>query len=153
MADLGKCGPPDALIGRAASLFCEVAMNDLPPNLPTAPMPRPPAQVLPYFETLGLELTICFLLTFGGADMYLSADPKGGSEVEAHIGRENLKALAALSRAPKSTMQRRVPLAKRWLTEVLHWQGHSKAAIARKLRITTNTVGKYLAKEYANARE
>ncbi len=128
-------------------------MKDLPPNLPSLPMPRPPAQVLPYFETLGLELTISFLLTFGGADLYLPADPKGGSEVEAHIGRDNLKALAALSRAPKSTMQKRVPLAKRWLTEVLHWQGHSAAAIARKLRITTVSVGRYLAKEYADARE
>ena len=83
----------------------------------------------------------------------MPADPKGGSEVEALIGPNNLKALAALSRAPKSGMQPRVPLAKRWLTEVLHWQGHSKAAIARKLRITTNTVGKYLAKEYASARD
>ncbi len=128
-------------------------MNDLPPNLPATPMPRPPAQVLPYFKTLGLDLTVTFLLTFGGADLYLPADPKGGSEVESLIGTDNLKALAARSRAPKSNMQNRVPLAKRWLTEVLHWQGYSKAAIARKLRITTNTVGKYLAKEYANARE
>ncbi len=128
-------------------------MNDLPPNLPATPMPRPPAQVLPYFETLGLELTVTFLLTFGGADLYLPTDPKGGSEVESLIGSNNLKALAALSRAPKSTMQKRVPLAKRWLAEVLHWQGYSKAAIARKLRITTVSVGRYLAKEYANAWE
>ncbi len=128
-------------------------MNDLPPNLPATPMPRPAAQVLPYFESLGLDLTVTFLLTFGGADLYLPADPKGGSEVETLIGPDNLTAHAALSRAPKSGMQSRVPLAKRWLAEVLHWQGHSKAAIARKLRITTNTVGKYLAKEYANARE
>jgi hypothetical protein len=128
-------------------------MKDLPPNLPTAPMPRPPAQVLPYFETLGLELTVTFLLAFGGADLYLPTDPKGGSEVETLLGADKLKALAALSRSPKSTMQKRVPLAKRWLTEVLHWQGHSNAAIARKLRITTNTVGKYLTKEYANARD
>jgi len=105
-------------------------MNDLPPNLPTAPMPRPPAQVLPYFETLGLELTVTFLLTFGGADLYLAADPKGKSEVEALIGAANLAALAARPNAPKSVMQSRVPLAKRWLTEVLNWQGYSNAAIA-----------------------
>jgi hypothetical protein len=127
-------------------------MNDLPPNLPTAPMPRPPAQVLPYFETLGLELTVTFLLTFGGADLYLAADPKGKSEVEALIGAANLAALAARRNAPKSVMQSRVPLAKRWLTEVLNWQGYSNAAIARKLRITTNTVGRYLAKVYSEGR-
>lgn len=128
-------------------------MSDLSPNLPTVPMPRPTAQVQPYFEILGLELTVTFLLTFGGADLYLPTDPKGGSEVESLIGPDKLKTLAARSRAPKSGMQSRVPLAKRWLSEVLHWQGHSNAAIARKLRITTNTVGKYLAKEYANVRE
>lgn len=128
-------------------------MNDLPPNLPATPMPRPTAQVQPYFEVLGLDLTVTFLLTFGGADLSLPDDPKGGSEVETLIGRENLKALGAEARRPKSGMQKRVPLAKRWLTDVLHWQGHSNAAIARKLRITTVTVGKYLAKEYADARE
>lgn len=128
-------------------------MSDLSPNLPTTPMPRPTAQVQPYFEILGLDLTVTFLLTFGGADLYLPTDPKGGSEVEALIGRENLKALAAEANRPRSVMQRRVPLAKPWLTEVLHWQGHSIAAIARKLRITTVSASRYLAKKKANARE
>lgn len=128
-------------------------MNDLPPNLPAAPAPRPTAQVAPYVEVLGMDLAVTFLLTFGGADLYLAADPKGKSEVEALIGAANLAALAARRNAPKSGMQSRVPLAKRWLTEVLHWQGYSNAAIARKLRITTTTVGRYLAKVYSEARE
>lgn len=50
------------------------------------PMPRPTAQVEPYFNILGAELTMQFLLTFGGAELYLSTDPKGQGAVEVLLG-------------------------------------------------------------------
>ena len=105
------------------------------------PMPRPTAQVQPYVDVLGVELTMLFLLQFGGAELYLSVDPKGRSAVETLLGYHKLKELAA---RPSLTMQRRIPLAKRWLAAMLHWQGNSAAHIARTLRVTDSSVRRWL---------
>ena len=110
------------------------------------PMPRPTAQIAPYVEVLGLELAIAFLLRFGGAPLYLPNDPKGKSEVEKLLGYAKLKELAA-----RPALQARVPLAKRWLAQILHWQGYSNAEIARKVRATDGTIKNYLAGRYAPA--
>jgi hypothetical protein len=116
-------------------------MNPKIMTLPARPMPKPTAQVAPFFDVLGAELTVQFLLQFGGAELYLSADPKGRSAVEALIGPDKVKALAdSRSRA----MQKRIPLAKPWLAAMLHWQGHSTAHIARTLRTTDVTVRSWL---------
>ncbi len=112
------------------------------------PMPRPTAQVEPYVQILGVDLTMTFLLTFGGAQLYLSNDPKGKSQVETLLGYDKLKELAA-----RPGLQSRVPLAKRWLAEMLDWQGHSNAHIARTLRVTEQTVSRYLRREYAPSRD
>ena len=101
------------------------------------PMPKPTAQVAPYFEVLGADLTVQFLLQFGGAGLYLAIDPKGRSDVERLIGPDKLRTLAA---STNRAMQRRIPLAKRWLAQMLHWQGHSAATIARTLRVTDVSV-------------
>lgn len=77
-------------------------------QLPARPMPRPTAQVAPFFDFLGAELTVRFLLQFGGAELYLSADPKGRSAVEALIGPDRLKALAT---SDHRALQKRIPLA------------------------------------------
>jgi hypothetical protein len=97
------------------------------------PMPKPTAQVAPYFEVLGADLTVQFLLQFGGAELYLSRDPKGRSAVERLLGPDKLQALA-------KSNHRRIPLAKRWLAQMLHWQGHSASSIARTLRVTDVSV-------------
>ena len=89
-------------------------------SLPALPMPKPTAQVEPFYEVLGPELTVAFLLQFGGAELHLSADPKGRGAVERLVGAERARALATSSRR---ALQRRVPLAKRWLARMLHWQG------------------------------
>lgn len=103
------------------------------------PMPRPPAQALPYVEALGADLAVTFLLTYGGAEMTLSATPAGAAHV-AMIGPERAAALAAQAdRLPK-----RVPLANRWLAKMLAWQGASTAEIARRLRVSDSTVRAYL---------
>ena len=39
----------------------------------TRPMPQPTAQVQPCVDVLGVELTMRFLLQFGGAELYLAA--------------------------------------------------------------------------------
>jgi hypothetical protein len=112
------------------------------------PMPKPTAQVEAYVEVLGVDLAIDFLLKFGGAELYLPNDPKGGSEAERFLGYDMLKALGA-----RSNMQRRIPLAKRWLAKVLHWKGYTKANIARTLRTTTGSVSRYLKDEYDGSRD
>lgn len=110
-------------------------------SLPARPMPKPTAQVEPYFEVLGPELTVDFLLQFGGAELHFAQDPKGRSAVEKLIGTERAKALAE---SRNRALQKRVPLAKRWLAQMLHWQGHCGADIARTLRATDVSVRGWL---------
>lgn len=109
-------------------------------NLPALRYPRPPAQVAPYVEALGVELAIRFLLEFGGAELYLSEDPKGRSRLEALVGYDRAKALGTLAHV----LPRRVPLAKRWLAHCLDARGESTAEIARTLRVSDTTVRAYL---------
>ena len=103
-------------------------------------MPRPPAHVAPYAEVLGPELAMAFLMTYGGAELNLAADPKGRVSHEALLGYEKAKALAA----HPLLSQRRVPLANPWLTRMLHWQRHSIASIARQLRSSDVSVRRWL---------
>lgn len=110
-------------------------------SLPARPMPKPTAQVEPFYEVLGPELAVDFLLQFGGAELSLSSDPKGRSAVERLIGADKVKALAE---SGNRAMQKRIPLAKRWLAQMLHWQGHSGADIARTLRATDVSVRGWL---------
>lgn len=110
-------------------------MNEL-----ARPMPRPTAQVAAYVDALGAETAVTFLLTYGGADLYISDDPKGRSSHERLVGYDKAKALAAVAhRLPK-----RVPLAKKWLAQMLNWQGLSTAMIARTLRSSDVSVRKWL---------
>jgi len=109
-------------------------------TLPARPFPRPPAQIAPYVEILGPELTVQFLLSFGGAELYIPQNPKGRSRLEALIGCHKVKALANSDHL----LQRRVPLANPWVAACLHYQGIATNEIARKLRITDITVRKYL---------
>jgi len=104
--------------------------------LPAKPLPKPTAQVAVYVEVLGAELAVIFLLTFGGAELYLAQNPNGRSQVEAVIGYEKARALAAQDHR----LQRRVPLAKKWLAQMLNWQGRSIAGIARTLRTSDVSV-------------
>ena len=103
-------------------------------------MPRPTAQVEPFVTVLGADLAVQFLLNFGGSELSLSSDPKGRGAVEHLVGYEKARELGAV------ILQRRIPLAKPWLTEMLHWQGMSANEIARRLRTTDVTVRAYLRK-------
>ncbi len=105
--------------------------------LPARPMPRTTAQVAPYVECLGHELAVRFLLDYGGAEIYLAADPKGRSSAEALVGAE---AVARMADHYQLGQRVRVPLARKWLAQMLHWQGHSTAEVARTIRASDVSV-------------
>ncbi len=111
-------------------------------GLPVPAYPRPPAQVEPYVRVLGADLAVEFLLTFGGAELTLSKDPKGKGRLERLVGYERAKALADLDHQ----LQRRVPIGNPWIATYLAWKGHSVAEIARRLRVTDVTVRSYLSR-------
>ena len=50
------------------------------------PMPKPTAQVAAHVEVMGAETAVLFLLTYGGAELYISGDPKGRSGHEGLMG-------------------------------------------------------------------
>jgi DNA-binding NarL/FixJ family response regulator len=111
-------------------------------ELPARPMPRASAQVAPYVECLGSELAVQFLLRFGGAELYIPANGSAASALCALVGAEAAARMASHHRIGQHV--RRVPLARRWLALMLHWQGHSVAQIARTLRTTDVTVRNYI---------
>jgi hypothetical protein len=107
------------------------------------PMPRPTAQVAPFVEVFGADLAVTFLLAFGGGELHLSANPREGSALVQLVGRDRAAALTERASWDR-TVQRRVPLAKNWLVEMLAWQGHSMAHIVRTLRISERTARRLL---------
>lgn len=102
--------------------------------------PKPTAQVAPYVDVLGPWLTIRFLLTFGGAELYLPTEPGTHTRLVALVGQDKARQLAASAHL----LQRRVPLAKRWLAGYLRAEGNSSAQIARTLRASDTSVRKWL---------
>lgn len=108
--------------------------------LPAHPHPKPPAQVTAYVDALGLELTVRFLLRFGGAELYIPDNPQGRSQLANLIGVDNVRALAEHTHL----MQRRVPLANAWIAAFLSWQGMPISETARTIRATDVTVRGYL---------
>lgn len=109
-------------------------------SLPARPMPRPTAQVEPYVRALAPELAVTFLLHYGGAELYVRRDRFDAAEYLPLIGDEGARSLANYAHK----MQKRVPLAKTWMTLMLDWQGHSVTEIARKLRVSDVSVRRML---------
>ena len=108
-------------------------------------IPPPPAHVEPFVDAIGIDATITFLMHFGGAELYFAATPTGRSRLVDVLGEEAGAALARAAQEAGPRWQRRVPLAKPWIAQVLHAQGLSKAEIARRLHTSDVTVRKYLA--------
>jgi hypothetical protein len=63
-------------------------MIDIPPY------PKPPAQVAPYVDVLGLEYALKFLEAFGGVEVYIAQDPTYKGELVKVVGYANALALA-----------------------------------------------------------
>lgn len=106
----------------------------------TRAFPKPTAQVQPHFDALGPDMTVEFLLAFGGAEITVSRNPQGRSDLEKLVGHEAAKALGERWHL----LQRRVPLAQKWLAKALASRGLSTAAIARRLRVADTTVRRWL---------
>lgn len=111
-------------------------------NLPARPLPKVPANLRPYVETLGPELAAEVFLTLGGSEVALTESTRGGSQLATIVGQEKASALAAHPGMP--AVRARIPLANRWVVLFLHWQGHSGGEIARRTRVSSTTVRKYL---------
>jgi len=110
-------------------------------TLPGPAFPKPTAQIEPFHRVLGPELTITFLLKFGGAPLTLADNPQGRGAVEHLVGEDKARELA---KSCTHLFKKRVPLAKRWLAQAMKAQGHSNAQIARTLRATDVSVSGWL---------
>ncbi|MGK8234032.1 helix-turn-helix domain-containing protein [Roseovarius sp. MS2] len=98
-----------------------------------------PVQIRPYVEALGEADAVEFLLEFGGAELYLGRNPRR-SRVAKRFGREK----AALLARTAEHLPARVPLARRWIAQVLYKQNLPISEIARKVRVSDVTVRAYL---------
>lgn len=107
---------------------------------------RPPANIAPYIDVLGVDGTIDFLLEFGGAELYLAANPKGRSRLAKKIGVEKAAQLAAAA----EYFPRRVPTAKPFIAAVWRSRGLPVAEIARRLHSSDVAVRGWLKKAAAS---
>jgi hypothetical protein len=105
--------------------------------------PRPPAHIEAYVRILGVDGAIEFLLTFGGAELYLATSPKGRSRLAKQVGIEKATALAEAS----EHLPRRVPTAKPWIAQVWRHRGRSVADIARTLHVSDVAVRGWVRKQ------
>jgi len=102
--------------------------------------PEPPAEVERYFEALGFELGLKFIETFGGTKVRFNESPRRQSKLVLLVGYPGARALWEVS----ARLPARVPLVKGWRARVYLSKGLSRAAIARKLGVTDETVRGYL---------
>ncbi|MFC3059421.1 helix-turn-helix domain-containing protein [Paenirhodobacter populi] len=107
---------------------------------PGTSFPKPPAALAPYVEVLGVDLAVEFFLRFGGAELYFPQDRCRGGAATSMIGIEKIAELGDRLCVVKT----RVPLANRWIAEVLAWKGVPTADIARWIRVSDVTVRHWL---------
>lgn len=106
-------------------------------------LPRPPAQIEAIVRALGVDDAMTYLMTFGGAELYIARSPGARSRLVNLLGHDKAEALAhAAEHAPY--WPRRVPLAKQWLAHVMRAKGLPNAEIARRLRTSEETVRRHL---------
>lgn len=105
--------------------------------------PLPPAHLEVYVTTLGVKGAMQFLMSFGGAELYIPETAKPGSLLFEEMGREATEALIQV----RDRIPAQIPVGKPWVAAVLFHQGLSKAQIARRLHATEATVRKWLNKQ------
>ncbi|MDX8354335.1 helix-turn-helix domain-containing protein [Cognatiyoonia sp. IB215182] len=106
---------------------------------------RPIAQVEPFVRVLGVDLAIEFLLTFGGAQLTISRNPRPHSRLVKLVGIDKTIALAeACEHLPS-----RIPTAKPWIAAVWKSRGVPIDEIARRLHTSDVTVRTMLKKQGA----
>ena len=88
-----------------------------------------PVQIRPYIEVLGERDAVAFLLEFGGAELYLSRNPRR-SRVAKRFGAQK----AALLAERAEHLPARVPLARKWCAQVLYKENLPISEIARNIK-------------------
>jgi hypothetical protein len=111
---------------------------------------RPPAHLEPFVTALGEDDAIRFFLSFGGAELYIPADPKGNSELAREMGIDVARRLSAL--AQERYVPRVIPIGKPWIAQVWRRKGLPIAQIARKLHASQRAVTRWLADASDDAR-
>jgi hypothetical protein len=101
-----------------------------PPDL------QPPAHVKLFVEILGVDGAIAFLLEFGGAELYMTKNPKRRNRLVRFLGKEKAVRLARAA----EHLPARIPTAKPWIAAELKSKGLPVAEIARKLHSTDVSV-------------
>lgn len=105
--------------------------------------PSPPPSLERYVRVLGPQLAMELFLNFGGSEVFFSNSPKAGrkgSELANCLGLDAARLLGD----EFGTDKVRIPLGKDWLARVLHGQGMSANAIARRISCTDVTVRRFL---------
>jgi hypothetical protein len=105
---------------------------------------RPPAHIAPYVEVLGVDLAVDFLLTFGGAELYWAKNPRQSRLTEL-VGVEKAAALAVAAEAAR--LHPRIPLAHKWVAQVMYANHLPIAEISRRLHKSDTAVRKYISAE------
>ena len=89
-----------------------------------------------FVRAVGAESAVRLFLEFGGSTVYLSERPQAASKLASEMGEE---ACAGLLRE-FGTGTVNIPLANTWTARQLDKAGGSRAAIARALRVTRESV-------------
>ncbi len=101
---------------------------------------RPPAHLSPYFDVLGEDLAVEFLLTFGGSYQYLSERPQARSPIAQMLGHDKAGALARRI----GTGGLRIPLGKPFIARLFRAKDWTVNDIARHLHVSDVTVREWL---------
>lgn len=101
--------------------------------------PDIPAHLTGYVDALGVDGAVKFLCEFGGSEVYIARTPTGRSEMARAIGVDNVSKLAGSLGAGYY----KVPIAKRWVAQVLFARGESLNTIARIVRADVATVRRW----------
>lgn len=117
-------------------------MTDKPPK---TNWPRPPAHIEPYVRILGVQGAIEFFLTFGGAEIYLTSNPKRRARLVEMVGPDKAAELSETI----ARLKVRVPTAKPWIAQCMKFEGLTVAEISRRLHSADNTVRRWLAFSYS----
>lgn len=81
---------------------------------------------------LGVEGAITFLLTYGGAELYIPRRARPGAPLVDLLGMEAAEALGLAA----DRLSKRVPTAKPWIARVWAAQGLRASEIARRLHVS-----------------
>lgn len=109
-----------------------------------------PANISPFVEVFGTDLTVKFLLKFGGTGMYLpDSFPREGGMFCDLVGRE--KAIELGQKMGGGLIE--VPVSKRFIAQYYYAQGDTIADICRRLHLTRPTVRGYISANDRNTRQ